>query len=221
MSVRAVTAPVAQPWTQRVRDVLTPLNLHIAGVVVVGVVNLYLLIHLGVLWGQTNSQDEAAMTEQRAKLHAAQMAAKPLEGLDGKLATSTEEADQFYQDRLPYAYSKVVAELGTLAKLARVQYGFAPVPGDPSLTEAKLDASLSGDYRPLVEFLNALERDRTFFLITGVTLTGQQSGTVNLRLRLIVYKRAARGNEQGDEPPVSAAAGDAGAAAQGQNGGPA
>ena len=57
------------------------------------------------------------------------------------------------------------------------------------LTEMKIDARLSGDYRPLVLLLNSLERDKMFFVINGVTLTGQQSGTVNLRLRLTTYLR--------------------------------
>ena len=59
------------------------------------------------------------------------------------------------------------------------------------LTEVRIDASLSGDYRPLVEFINSLERDKMFFVIQGETLTGQQSGTVNLRLRLTTYERQA------------------------------
>jgi type IV pilus assembly protein PilO len=44
-------------------------------------------------------------------------------------------------------------------------------------------------------FVNALERDKMFFLITGVTLTGQQSGTVGLRLRLTTYLRSPVGTE--------------------------
>lgn len=214
-------AAVQQPWTERVRALLTPVNLHIAGAAVLGLVNLYLLIHLGVLWGQTNSQNDEALSQQRAQLRAAQVAAKPLQGLDSKLAASTQDADRFYADRLPYTYSRVVEELGSLAKkesvkLSRVQYAFAPVAADPSLNEVKLDASLSGDYRPLVEFVNALERDKTFFLLTSVTLTGQQSGTVNLRVRLVFYKRAAQGNEKSDQPPASSPTGDTGAGEQAQ-----
>jgi hypothetical protein len=59
-----------------------------------------------------------------------------------------------------------------------------------------MDASLSGDYRPLVVFINELERNKMFFLINGVTLTGQQSGTVGLRLRLTTYLRAPIGDEK-------------------------
>ena len=83
-------------------------------------------------------------------------------------------------------------------KLIRVQYAYAPVLAGTAgeLTEARMDASLSGDYRPLVLFINALERDKMFFLINGVTLTGQQSGTVGLRLRLTTYLRSPVGTEK-------------------------
>ena len=46
-----------------------------------------------------------------------------------------------------------------------------------------MDASLSGEYAPLMHFINGLERSKTFFLINGLTLTGQQGGLVNLRLK--------------------------------------
>ena len=77
-----------------------------------------------------------------------------------------------------------------------------------------MDASLSGDYRPLVLFVNSLERDKMFFVITGVTLTGQQSGTVGLRVRLTTYLRSPVGTE-GAENTVAAASGGAGDAAAG------
>jgi type IV pilus assembly protein PilO len=65
-----------------------------------------------------------------------------------------------------------------------------------------MDASLNGDYRPLVLFMNSLERDKMFFLISGVTLTGQQSGMVGLRLRLTTYLRP---SVRGAEPAKAAA----------------
>ena len=65
----------------------------------------------------------------------------------------------------------------------------------------RIDASLSGDYRPLVQVINALERDHMFFLIDSVTLSGQQSGTVNLRLRLRTFLRGRLGQ---DLPPDTA-----------------
>jgi hypothetical protein len=102
-------------------------------------------------------------------------------------------------------------------KLIRVQYAYVPVlPGTAGeLTEARMDASLSGDYRPLVLFVNSLERDKMFFLITGVTLTGQQSGTVGLRVRLTTYLRSPVGTESSEKTVAGAdgAAADGGAGA--------
>ena len=72
-----------------------------------------------------------------------------------------------------------------------------------------MDASLSGDYRPLVEFINGLERNKIFFLINGVTLTGQQSGTVSLRLRLTTYLRAPIGDEKTEKIAEAAVGSDA------------
>jgi hypothetical protein len=77
-----------------------------------------------------------------------------------------------------------------------VQYAESPVlEAGKALTEVRMDASLNGDYRPLVLFMNSLERDKMFFLISGVTLTGQQSGMVGLRLRLTTYLRPATRGE--------------------------
>ena len=73
-----------------------------------------------------------------------------------------------------------------------------------------MDASLSGDYRPLVLFINSLERDKMFFLIDGVSLTGQQSGTVGLRLRLTTYLRPPAGTEGTEKSVLSASANAAG-----------
>ena len=78
------------------------------------------------------------------------------------------------------------------------------------LVELRLDASLSGEYAPLMHFINGLERSKTFFLINGLTLTGQQGGLVNLRLKLNTYLHAADLEQL--PPPVQ---GDEGAAGGG------
>lgn len=201
-----------QGFSERTRALLTKLNLYYTAVAVLALVNLYLLVHMAFTWSATHRQDETALAQQRVAMKTAEIAKKPLEGLDGKLTKATEQADGFYQKRLPYAYSHVASELGALAKkqgvkLTRVQYAEAPVlaGGAGALTEVRMDASLSGDYRPLVLFVNGLERDKMFFLITGVTLTGQQSGTVGLRLGLTTYLRTPVGKE-GTEKSIAAAA---------------
>jgi type IV pilus assembly protein PilO len=204
-------AKKAQGASETTRSLLTKLNLYYAGVAVLAIVNLYLLIQIALAWSAAHRQDENALAQQRVAMKTAEIAKKPLEGLDGKLVSATEQADSFYQKRLPYAYSQVAGELGVLknkynVKLIRIQYAEAPVlaSGTGPMTEVRMDASLSGDYRPLVLFINALERDKMFFLIRGVTLTGQQSGTVGLRLALTTYLRAPAGTE-GSEKSAAAA----------------
>jgi type IV pilus assembly protein PilO len=58
-----------------------------------------------------------------------------------------------------------------------------------------------------MHFINGLERSKTFFLINGLTLTGSQGGTVNLRLRLRTYLHASDLSQlapvtEGEETPA-------------------
>ena len=188
---------------QRGQDFLSPLNLHYAAVAILGALIFYLAIAVGVAWHAASADDADALAQQRVALKAAQIAARPLEGLDVKLRTASEEADRFSYERLPVSYSEVATELGVLARrdsvrLTRVQYAQSPVEGDAAgqLTQVAMDASLSGDYRGLVQFINGLERDHVFFLISGVTLTGAQNGQVNLRAHLTTYIRGLGSEEE-------------------------
>lgn len=198
--------------TAQARHLLTAVNLHFAGVAALVVLDLYLLAHLFFAWQAVATSGPDALSQQRTMLRAAQIAGRSLEGIDGKLTTSTEQANAFYQGRLPYAYSQVASELGVLTKrsnvrLARVQYAQTPqLSGASALTQVSMDASISGDYRPVIGFINALERDRMFFVITGITLTGQQTGQVNLRLRIVTYLREPGPDEMSSELPMNTAA---------------
>jgi Tfp pilus assembly protein PilO len=208
--------------TERAKELVTELNLHFAGVAVLLILVLYLLAHTIYVWQAMNAHDQAAIDQAHAQMVAAEIAAKPLRGLDRKLEASTTDADRFYKGRLPYAYSEVLAELGSVTKregvrLTRVQYVQNGVlQGDDALTELRMDASVSGDYRSIVHFINAIERDKVFFVIYGINLTGQQTGQVNLRLRLTTYLRGSVPDELTPEVQPADAAGAASAKAGGR-----
>ncbi len=195
--------------TAQARQLLTAVNLHYAGVAALVVLDLYLLVHLLFVWQALGSSGPEALSQQRTMLTAANIAGRPLQGIDAKVADSTAQANAFYAQRLPYAQSQVLTELGVLTKregvrFSRAQYLYAPVLSrEYALTDVRIDASISGDYRSVVGFINALERDRMFFSILGITLTGQQTGQVNLRLRLLTYLRLP-GPDEGttDLPPA-------------------
>lgn len=212
MSTVPVTPPVAPDTRRNLRDQavgwLSPLNAHLIGAGALLLIAVYLLVHCILLWSRTGASADEAVRTARTQQTAAELAARPLRGIDAKLDTARASADNFYRDRLPYAYSNVAAELGALAKrtnvrLTRVQYVQAPPAHD--LTEVRMDAQLTGEYRALAQFINGLERDRSFFLVTNVGLSGQQTGVVNLRLRIVTYLR---------EPMPASAATTAGGGAQ-------
>ena len=181
--------------TARARAMVTAMNLHFAGLALLVLLDFYLIVHLIFVWQGLSSNNANAIDDQRVQLIAAQVAAKPLRGLDKKLVASTEDANAFYQRRLPYAASQVAAEVGALTHRegvhwTRAQYAYTPVlSGSGALTEVSMDASVSGDYRPIVQFINAVERDKVFFVINSINLTGQQTGQVNLRIRMTTYLR--------------------------------
>ncbi len=197
--------------TARARALMTALNLHLAGVAVLALLDLYLVVHLIFLWQGLNANNADALDQQRVQLIAAQISAKPLRGLDTKLVASTHDANAFYATRLPYANSQVLAEIGVLThkegvRWTHAQYAYSPqLSGSDSLSQMSIDASVSGDYRPIVQFINSVERDKIFFVINGINLTGQQTGQVNLRIRLTTYLRPANADELSSELPAATA----------------
>jgi type IV pilus assembly protein PilO len=173
----------------------TVLNLHIACAVVLAALVLVLVVK-GALAvhaaGALNSDSYQQEQIHYIQLHA-QMA--HLQGLPQKVDESRSDAGHFYEQRIAANYSTVAQELGEAAvrnqvRLSRAEY--APSPAIDGLTELRIDASLSGDYTSMMHFINDLERDKNhvFFIIDGVTFTGQQGGLVNLRLKLSTYLQA-------------------------------
>ena len=86
----------------------------------------------------------------------------------------------------------MTAELGKVAtengvQLSGVKYEEkdAPIEG---LHKLNMEITLSGGYLQEVKFINALERDKMFFLIDSIAL-GEQQGNVRLQLKLETYLR--------------------------------
>ncbi len=107
---------------------------------------------------------------------------EPLRGLDKKVVLAQEEIDRFYRDRIPTRESVISDEMGKLAaengvKLGQVKYETKD-PEEVGLMPVLMEANCQGDYLHVVRFINALERDRTFFLVNTVILGDAQGGTV-------------------------------------------
>jgi len=139
---------------------------------------------------QGRQRDYEGLHEQ---LIAKQQEVLPTRGMDQKLKQAEQDIAGFYDTRLPAQYSSVAERLGKIAsdtgvRLSGVKYDEkdAPIEG---LHKLNMELSISGDYLQEVKFINALERDKMFFLVDGITL-GEQQGNVRLQLKLETYMRA-------------------------------
>ena len=174
------------------RETFSPVVLHAIAAGLPLLLCIYFGVRLLALSGSTGNSGADAIAAAQARVTAAELAAKPLRGVDAKLSASDAEAARFYADRLPFAYSDVAAQLGVVAKrtnvrLSRASYVQA-VP-ENGVTELRIDAAVTGEYRALAEFINGLERSHMFFLIENLALSGAQNGLVNVQMRLGTYIR--------------------------------
>jgi type IV pilus assembly protein PilO len=185
------------------------LNVHFAGVALLLILNLVLAVRLFLAWSTLRNASPDQLQQQQIAYRALQLEMNPLRGLPQKVSLSRTQADDFYKARFPGAYSTISATINDLASKNNVRLtnlAYTPTPAISGLAEVRMDASLSGEYAPMMHFINGLERSKTFFLIKGLTLTGQQGGLVNLRLKVNTYLHANDLNQlvpltQGDEVP--------------------
>ncbi|HEX3435130.1 MAG TPA: hypothetical protein VHT24_00065 [Pseudacidobacterium sp.] len=198
-----------------VRKIFTLLNLHIAGVVVLLALNLFLLTRLALAWHAVGSDRSAEYDAQHMTYMQLQSQMLHLQGLPQKVDQARTDANTFFDKRISPNYSTMASELGALAvknnvRLTRAQYTQAPTIN--GLTEVRIDASLSGEYTDLMRFINGIERDKdhVFFTINALAFNGQQGGMVNVRLHITTYLRSSSDlpsstNEQGQASTQAAA----------------
>jgi len=181
--------PIRMPKLDRVTALAVATGL-------LGIATLYLLVRFGMALFTAHSVSAAEMQQRQLQLKAQDLQIAPMRGLGQKLQDSDDQASKFYQDRFPAEYSTIAAELGKLQRdtgVRQTRANYTPKAVGGGVTQISIEASLMGDYAPLMKFINGLERDKLFFVIRGVTLTGTQGGTVNLRLRMDTFLRPGSG----------------------------
>jgi hypothetical protein len=143
--------------------------------------------------GRTRHARKVELQDLSRQLLAKQQEVLPTRGMDNKLKQASKDISGFYDTRFPAQYSAVADELGKVAgenkvQLSNVKYDpkDAPIEG---LQKLNLEVTLSGNYLQEVKFINALERDKMFFLIDGIALAEQQ-GNVRLQLKMETYLRS-------------------------------
>jgi hypothetical protein len=172
----------------------SPLTWHYIGGGALSLIVLALAIRLGMDWAATGSTSSNVAANKQIELKTLDLQTAPLRGLDQRVVDSRKQIQEFYAVRIPANYSSIAKEVGELevksgVQLSGMQYTQGASTGD--LTEISLDARISGEYQQIMRFVNSLERDKTFFMIRAMGLTGQQGGLVNLRLRVSTWLRPA------------------------------
>ncbi len=164
------------------------LRLVLAGLLAVCVIaTAVLLSPIGSFPRTRRREVEQLQNELRMKTAENQ----PLRGIDHKIVNAQDQVAVFYRERLPSSYASISEALGTVAAdngvtLSGTQYHAAPAEL-PGLDRVLLDATIKGDYVHALQFINALEREKTFFVIDHVSLTGQQGGIVQLQIQIEAF----------------------------------
>lgn len=148
-------------------------------------------------YGRSRERLQQDYAELRAERQRKERENGPLANIEQRLVVARQQIGSFYRERLPEQFSAVSAELARLAgqsgvKLGQVKYEVEKEPPAPQVRTLRLSASVTGDYKSVARFINALERDRMLFEPTSVELTEGQQG-VTLELKLNTYLREGAG----------------------------
>ena len=178
-------------WRERLSS---PVTWHGIGFTVLLLVLVVLATRFALDWVAISSSTSDAYASKQVEVKAMEMQTAPLRGLDKRTAHSRELIGYFYQNRIPANYSSFATRIGDLqvksgVRLTRIGYSQGKPGSD--LTEIFMDANLIGDYPQIMHFVNELERDKIFFVVRQMNLTGQQGGLVNLRLQVSTWMRNA------------------------------
>lgn len=140
---------------------------------------------------RSNQQQLASLWTQ---LQAKTRESLPLQGIDGKVKEAKAEINEFFSDRLPPRFANVPDELGKLAGAHGVSLTSARYKTEetelPGIRRVVVQATLTGPYSQEARFINAVERDKLFFIIDSVSLGESQGGSVQLQIQMETYIRS-------------------------------
>ena len=171
------------------RKTRNQLKMAIGALVLVDILALVVILTpLG--GGQDARQQELAQLNQQRK----ERAAAPWRGLDKKIPVAKQQIEDFYSNRLPSEDSVISADIARVAGETGVRVSSVKYKTDEAelegLQKKEVEADVSGDYVQVAKFINALERNKLFFIVDGVQLGSEQSGAVKLQIKVETYSRA-------------------------------
>jgi type IV pilus assembly protein PilO len=139
-------------------------------------------------------------TRQELQLRLLQKNIEEAQKIKEAMPTTQKECEKFEQSLLPSStgYFSLSSELGGIAKKSGVQLGalsFKPtaIP-ERAMTEMAIEASINGDYRSVMQFLNGLQRSANIYEVESLSLDTEKSNQgaanlIKLELHLKTYFR--------------------------------
>jgi type IV pilus assembly protein PilO len=167
-------------------------NIKTALAVLLGVDVVAAAVLFSPLVGSTESRRQE-LNQLRSELQTKTRQVEPLKDLPKKVVNANHQITDFYKKRFPAQDSAIPTQFDKLAAANGVTVEQAKYKVDDEISglhPIELEASLSGDYVSLAKFINALERDDMFFIISSITLAGEQKGPVKLQVKLETYLKA-------------------------------
>lgn len=170
-------------------------DIKISLAIMVAVDVIALAVFFSPLVGSTDSRREE-LNQLSSELQTKTRDVEPLKNLDQKVITANQQIVAFYKKRFPAQDSQIIEEFGKLAAASGVKIEQAKYPvkvkeeAIDQLYPVEMEANLEGSYVSLAKFINALERDDMFFIISSIELGGEQQGPVKLQMKLVTYLKA-------------------------------
>ncbi len=174
-----------------VRDVRRWLLAIVAVLVVLDIAAIALLLSPA---GRSRAAREQERDELQREYQTKVRELAPVRDMDKKLADARKQIADFYESRVPARYSDISNDLGKLAaenhvEISAIRYDEKDTE-IPSLSRIGISALVTGDYASQMKFINSLEREKTFFVVTGINLGGGEGGQVRLDLHIETFLKA-------------------------------
>ena len=159
---------------------------------VLGAVDLLLIVYL-LLPGSSPSGKLAQEQSLQEQVKTLTREVAPLQGIDIKLAQTRVDVKKFYEQKVPNQFSQISQHLEKLMKETGVTTQGIHYTQDrndqkdkndlPDVRRISIDTTVSGEYSKVAHFINAMEQDNLVFVITQISLTGQEGGVVSLQIK--------------------------------------
>jgi Type II secretion system (T2SS), protein M subtype b len=162
----------------------------IAAATALGAITLGLLAYL--LWPQSSALRPADLQEQYLTLKSEVALWKK-----GNPDAVRADLNRFYSEDVPQRYSAISQRMEKLFQATGVTTSSGiHYPSNnqektmlPGVEPVRVETTVTGDYAKVAHFINALEQDKTFFIIDKISLSSHEGGTVSLAITVDTFLR--------------------------------